>query len=34
MVKVTAEGMFGSDPSIIKDIKNSKADAAIVGVAG
>ncbi|HTW22883.1 MAG TPA: hypothetical protein VMD78_04745 [Candidatus Baltobacteraceae bacterium] len=34
IVKVTAEGMFGSDPSIIKDIKNSKADAAIVGVAG
>jgi hypothetical protein len=34
IVKVTAEGMFGSDPSIIKDIKASKADAAIVGVAG
>jgi hypothetical protein len=34
IVKVTAEGMFGSDPSIVKDIKNSKADAAIVGVAG
>jgi len=34
MVKVTAEGMFGSDPSIIKDIIASKADAAIVGVAG
>jgi len=33
-VKVTAEGMFGSDPSIIKDIIASKADAAIVGVAG
>jgi hypothetical protein len=34
VVKVTAEGMFGSDPSIIKEIISSKADAAIVGVAG
>jgi len=34
VVKVTAEGMFGSDPAIIKDVKASKADAAIVGVAG
>jgi hypothetical protein len=34
VVKVTAEGMFGSDPSILKDILASKADAAIVGVAG
>jgi hypothetical protein len=34
IVKVTAEGMFGSDPSIIKDIMANKADAAIVGVAG
>jgi len=34
IVKVTAEGMFGSDPSILKDIIASKADAAIVGVAG
>jgi len=33
-VKVSAEGMFGSDPSILKDIVASKADAAIVGVAG
>ena len=33
-VKVTAEGMFGSDPSIIKAIKASHADAAVVGVAG
>ena len=33
-VKVTAEGMFGGDPSIIKEIIASKADAAIVGVAG
>ena len=34
VVKVTAEGMFGSDPSILKDIIASKADCAIVGVAG
>jgi len=34
VVKVTAEGMFGSDPAIVKDILASKADAAIVGVAG
>lgn len=34
VVKVTAEGMFGADPSIIKDIMAHKADAAIVGVAG
>jgi len=34
IVKVTAEGMFGSDPAIIKDIKASGAQAAIVGVAG
>jgi len=34
MVKVTAEGMFGGDPAIAKDILASKADAAIVGVAG
>jgi predicted metal-dependent phosphotriesterase family hydrolase len=34
VVKVTAEGMFGSDPSILKEITASKADAAIVGVAG
>jgi hypothetical protein len=34
VVKVTAEGMFGNDPSILKDILASKADAAIVGVAG
>jgi hypothetical protein len=33
-VKVTAEGMFGGDPSIIKAIKESHADAAVVGVAG
>ena len=34
VVKVTAEGMFGSDPAIVKEIKASKAEAAIVGVAG
>ncbi|MGA9884161.1 MAG: hypothetical protein WBQ34_10620 [Candidatus Acidiferrales bacterium] len=34
MVKVSAEGMFGSDPSIIKAIKENHADAVIVGVAG
>jgi len=34
VVKVTAEGMFGNDPSIVKDIIASKAEAAIVGVAG
>ncbi|HXQ26318.1 MAG TPA: hypothetical protein VN822_07920 [Candidatus Acidoferrales bacterium] len=34
IVKVTAEGMFGGDPSIIKEIIANKADAAIVGVAG
>jgi hypothetical protein len=34
IVKVTAEGMFGSDPSLLKEITASKADAAIVGVAG
>jgi len=33
-VKVTAEGMFGSDASIMKEIVANKADAAIVGVAG
>jgi hypothetical protein len=34
VVKVTAEGMFGSDPAILKEIIANKADAAIVGVAG
>jgi hypothetical protein len=34
IVKVTAEGMFGSDPSLLKAVTASKADAAIVGVAG
>jgi hypothetical protein len=34
MVKVSAEGMFGSDPSIIKAIKENHADAVVVGVAG
>lgn len=34
VVKVTANGMFGLDPSIIKSMKENHADAAIVGVAG
>ena len=34
VVKVTAEGMFGGDPALVKDVLASKADAAIVGVAG
>ena len=34
IVKVTAEGMFGTDAGIMKEIVASKADAAIVGVAG
>jgi len=34
VVKVTAEGMFGSDPAIIKEIIANKAGAVIVGVAG
>lgn len=33
-VKVTAEGMFGTDPSVLKDIRASHADAVVVGVAG
>lgn len=32
--KVTAEGMFGGDPAIVREVMASKADAAIVGVAG
>ncbi len=34
ITKVTAEGMFGTDAGIMKEIVSSKADAAIVGVAG
>lgn len=34
VVKVTADGMFGSDPAILKEMIASKADGAIVGVAG
>jgi len=34
VVKVTADGMFGIDSSILKDIAASKPDAVIVGVAG
>ncbi|HVB85643.1 MAG TPA: hypothetical protein VNK23_03130 [Candidatus Dormibacteraeota bacterium] len=33
-IGVTAEGMFGTDPALIKSIKDSHADAAVVGVAG
>ncbi len=33
-VGVTAEGMFGTDPAILKQITHNKADAVIVGVAG
>jgi hypothetical protein len=33
-VKVTADGMFGLDPAILKEMAASKADGAIVGVAG
>lgn len=34
VVKVTPDGMFGTDPTILKAIKDSHADAVIVGVAG
>jgi hypothetical protein len=34
VVRVTAEGMFGTDPSIIKAIKENHANAVIIGVAG
>jgi hypothetical protein len=34
VVKVTAEGMFGSDPAILKEMIANKAGGAIVGVAG
>lgn len=33
-VGVTAEGMFGTDPAILKEIADKRADAVIVGVAG
>jgi hypothetical protein len=33
-VKITADGMFGLDPSILKAMTVDKADGAIVGVAG
>ena len=33
-IKVTADGMFGTDASILKEIKDTHADAVIVGVAG
>jgi hypothetical protein len=34
VVKVTADGMFGLDPAILKEMTANKADGAIVGVAG
>lgn len=34
VVKVTADGFFGSDPGILKEMASNKADGAIVGVAG
>jgi hypothetical protein len=34
VVKVTADGMFGLDPAILKEMVVNKADGAIVGVAG
>ncbi len=34
VVKVTAEGMFGTDPSVLKAIREDHADAVVVGVAG
>lgn len=33
-VKVTADGMFGLDPAILKAMTADKADGAIIGVAG
>ncbi|MGB9069803.1 MAG: hypothetical protein WCC21_14630 [Candidatus Acidiferrales bacterium] len=33
-VKIAAEGMFGLDPAILKEMAARKADGAIVGVAG
>ena len=34
VIKVTADGMFGTDASILNEIKENKAGAVIVGVAG
>jgi hypothetical protein len=34
VVKITGDGMFGLDPSILKEMTANKADGAIVGVAG
>lgn len=34
VVKVTADGMFGLDPAILKEMTANRADGAIVGVAG
>ena len=34
VVKITADGMFGLDPAILKEMTVNKANGAIVGVAG
>ena len=34
VIKVTADGMFGTDASILKEIKDNNAGAVIIGVAG
>ena len=34
VVKITADGMFGLDPAILREMTANKADGAIVGVAG
>jgi len=34
VVKVTADGMFGTDPGILKEIKDNNAGAVIIGVGG
>jgi len=34
VVKITADGMFGLDPAILREMTVNKADGAIVGVAG
>ena len=34
VVKVTADGMFGTDPGILEEIKENHASAVIIGVGG
>lgn len=34
VIKVTSDGMFGTDASILKEIKDNDAGAVIIGVAG